>query len=271
MLTSLSKRLDLMWRVVATGISFFLFGLGALLVGILSALFIAPLPFAKARKQAWIRAIIRHSCVFFIFVMRRLGLLTVSIERPIRAPIVGHIIIANHPTLLDAVFLIAEFGNICCIVKRGLWHNPLTVIVVNMAGYIPNSSERLIELAQKKLRAGENILIFPEGTRNSHDGELSFKRGAANIAIMTSSPMLPVIIRCSPRTLQKGEKWHQVPASPPRFTLQVNPVINAADCIDISKPRTVQYRHLTRFLSEYYQALLSRDQHVCFEGTASHS
>jgi len=260
------KRLSYIWRTLATGISFFLFGLGSLAIGVLSAIFIAPLPITNARKQIWVRAFIRSGCAFFVVVMRTMGLLSLSVRRSSTGQVVGHIIVANHPTLLDAVFLIAEFNNVCCIVKQGLWRNPLTVIVVSLAGYIPNSSEQLVELAEKKLKAGENILIFPEGTRSkSGDEQLQFKRGAANIAIVTSSPILPVLIQCSPPTLQKGEKWYQVPGSPPRFTLMIGSAINISDCIDISRPRTVQYRHLTRYLKAYYQEKICRDKDVYAE------
>lgn len=260
------KRLSHIWRTLATGISFFLFGLGSLTIGVLSAIFIAPLPIADARKQIWIRAFIRSGCTFFVIVMRAMGLLSLSVQRSNTDLLVGHIIVANHPTLLDAVFLIAEFNNVCCIVKQGLWRNPLTVIVVSLAGYIPNSSEQLVELAQKKLKAGENILIFPEGTRSQSDGEpLQFKRGAANIAIAASSPILPVLVQCSPPTLQKGEQWYRVPESQPRFSLMIESAVNIGDCIDISKPRTVQYRHLTRYLREYYQEKMCGDNGVYAE------
>ncbi|MBL4851584.1 MAG: 1-acyl-sn-glycerol-3-phosphate acyltransferase [Gammaproteobacteria bacterium] len=251
------KNLKIYWRVFATGLSFLLFGLGSLIIGLFFLLIIAPLPVSAGRKQCWVRYIINKACQAYIVAIKSLQVLSFSIEKNNIENHSGHLIIANHPTLLDAIFVLSEIDNVCCIVKANLWKNPLTCIVVTLAGYIPNTSSNLVELATDKLRSNENILIFPEGTRNTYDSQLEFKRGAANIAVLTNCPILPIVIHCAPRTLQKYEKWYQVPASTPHFSLRMLAVINIANCIDTSRPRTVQYRHLTHLLRELYRTNLS--------------
>ncbi len=265
MLDLLAETLKRVWRILATGFSFILFAVGAILVAVLGIIFILPLPIPKFRKQLWFRNLLRIGCSFFVYVVQLLGLLSLSTRRQVGSPVSGHIIVANHPTLLDAVILIAEFGNICCIVKQTLKKHPITALPVSLAGYIPNSSEDILELAKAKLGAGENILIFPEGTRSDKSEVVSrFKRGAANIAINSDSPILPVTIWCLPRTLAKQEKWYQVPISPPRFVVTIGSPILVADSIDVERPRTVQYRHLTRFLSDHYDRAL--EDANCFIG-----
>lgn len=251
------RNLNVYWRVFATGLSFLLFGIGSLVIGLFFLIIIAPLPVATGRKQYWVRQIIKKACQTYIFIIKSLRVLSFSIKKPHPIPSAGCLIIANHPTLLDAIFVLSTIDNVCCIVKANLWKNPLTYIVVTLAGYIPNTSSSLVELAMNKLSNSENILIFPEGTRSTYDNQLAFKRGAANIAVLANCPILPIVIRCVPRTLQKHEKWYQVPASVPHFSLQMHPAINIANCIDVNKPGTVQYRHLTRFLREYYRSHLS--------------
>ncbi|WP_245395071.1 hypothetical protein [methane-oxidizing endosymbiont of Gigantopelta aegis] len=44
----------------------------------------------------------------------------------------GQLIVANHPTLIDIVFLISRIPYACCIVKDSLWHNPLCVDRLSM-------------------------------------------------------------------------------------------------------------------------------------------
>jgi len=251
------QRLNTYWRVLATGSSFLLFGVGAFFFGLVFLLLVAPLPIAKSRKQRAIRQTISRACRAYLSIMRSLRLLSFSINTNNIQPIASHLIIANHPTLLDAIFVLSAFDNICCIVKEDLWKNPLTSIIVTLAGYIPNNSISLVEQATHKLNSNDNILIFPEGTRNTCDGQLEFRRGAANIAVIANCPILPIVIHCFPRTLQKHEKWYQVPVSAPHFSLQTHAVIDISKCIDITKPRTVQYRHLTRFLCDWYRSKLA--------------
>ncbi|MBX2810116.1 MAG: 1-acyl-sn-glycerol-3-phosphate acyltransferase [Cellvibrionaceae bacterium] len=244
------------WRIFATGFSFILFGVGTTAIGC-CFLIIAPLPWPATCKQDWIRRAISCSCQGYIRTMKHLGLLTYRFELQQSLTQGGNLIIANHPSLLDAIFLLAAYNNLCCVAKRALWHNPFTAIAVRLAGYIPNSGEDFIEQAAAKLAQGENILIFPEGTRNRHDTELNFKRGAANIAVKSQCKIAPILIRCTPRTLQKQDKWYQVPEFVPHFFLQEYATIKLHEAIDTERPQTLQYRHLTQYLRQYYLTKLS--------------
>ena len=154
--------------------------------------------------------------------------------------------------LIDALFILAYVDNLCCVVKHQLTINPFTRLVVSFAGYISNNSEDFIDQATAKLAAGENVLIFPEGTRNTYNTQLEFKRGAANIAVISQCPVLPVVLLCNPRALQRGEKWYQLPAKKSTIHFHINHPLNLNDCIDTSNPRTLQYRRLTLFWREYY-------------------
>ena len=147
-----------------------------------------------------------------------------------------------------------------CIVKSALWRNPFTFAVVSMAGFIRNDTEDLIEVAAESLRNGQNLIIFPEGTRTIDLHNLDFKRGIAHIAIAAGCFIKPIFIRCEPITLRKHEKWYQVPATPPCFTLQGLPELQIDQCIDISRPKPLQVRHLTRYLQSYFQDLVNKHQ-----------
>ena len=165
------------------------------------------MPLPAERKKVWIRHIISHSCMFYLNTMRFFRLMTYTIQPEPTINPKGKLIIANHPSLLDAFFILGMCKNLCCITKSALWKNPFTASIVRMADYIPNNSEDFIEQAKRRLDAGENILIFPEGTRNLYDDQLDFKRGAANIAILANCDIVPIVIHCHPRAMQKGEKW----------------------------------------------------------------
>lgn len=218
----------------------------------------------EAVKQRKARNAISGLCRFYVNFMQFMGLFNYEVRHVDNKNVAGHLVIANHAMLIDALFIMAYVGNVCCVVKSELCRNPFTRIPVKLAGYIPNNSENLVALAKQKLDKGENVLIFPEGTRNQHDLQLDFKRGAANIAIASNSPILPIVIMCSPRVVGKGEKWYQLPDIKSEILMRFDASLIVSDCIDPSLPRTVQYRRLTRWLREYYfaqvSALLNADQ-----------
>ncbi|WP_345418615.1 lysophospholipid acyltransferase family protein [Halioxenophilus aromaticivorans] len=169
----------------------------------------------------------------------------------------GHLIIANHPMLIDALFAMAYVRDVCCIVKPALAANPFTRLTIKAAGFKLANDDNLLQSACEALARGENLLIFPEGTRNEYDDQLAFKRGAANIAVMAQCPILPIVFYCSPRMLQKGEKWWQLPEQPAQIDIVIEPSLKVPECVDASLPRTRQYRLLTEFLIEYYRSRLA--------------
>jgi 1-acyl-sn-glycerol-3-phosphate acyltransferase len=134
----------------------------------------------------------------------------------------GQLIVANHPTLIDGVFLLSFVPAATCIVKSALSRSPLTGGSVAAAGYVSNdAADIMIEGAADALRAGESVLCFPEGTRSVPGGTLQFHRGAAAIALRAAAVVTPVYIRCDPPTLAKRDPWYRVPARRPHFSLRV--------------------------------------------------
>lgn len=239
------------WRIVAAGITYTAFGLGAFIPGFY-AIILFFLPISSDQKQRRIRSSIKWLCRLFVNVMQFFGLMNYTIEDHQNANVKGHLIIMNHPTLIDAAFVIAFVDDLCCIVKDSLTHNPFLAIPVKLAGYIPNGSKGLIEHATKALDSGQNLLIFPEGTRNQYDLQLEFKRGASSIAVNAKCPVLPLVISCLPRALGKHEPWYQLPTIKSRFLVRFLPSQKLSDCIDTSKPRPVQSRELNNHWKALY-------------------
>lgn len=261
------KRLSLnhYWRICAAGISYILFAIGAVLPGVY-IFFLALMPLDKAAKQRKVRNAIQALCRLYVNIMQFLGLMRFEFQDQNGAVIdkrrmheySGHMVISNHTMLIDALFVLGYVDNICSVVKGSLCYNPFTRIPVKLAGYISNDHDDLVGIAKQKLDAGENILIFPEGTRNQYDLQLDFKRGASNMAIISQAPILPLVICCMPRALGKGEKWYQLPDVKSKIVIQFHPVLQIQECIDTQLPRTKQYRELTVWLRDYYYRAVSK-------------
>jgi 1-acyl-sn-glycerol-3-phosphate acyltransferase len=247
------NRIDRSWRVVATGVAFLAFGAGGL--GLRILVFPALNLFVRERRLriALARHVILLAFRGFIELMRFFGVLRYDIRGLERLERGGLLILANHPTLIDTVFLMAFVKHADCIVKSKLWRNPFTRGPVRAAGYINNErGPELVEDCIASLRSGNNLIIFPEGTRTPKHGSIHFKRGAANIALRGSCNVTPVIIRCTPPALSKGDKWWRVPSRWVHFSLEVQEDIDIRPFIADARNEVLGARHLTDHLQEYF-------------------
>jgi 1-acyl-sn-glycerol-3-phosphate acyltransferase len=241
------------WRICGTGIGFLAFGIGALSLRLL----IFPLINLAVRHQqqriAWSRTAIRWAFRSLIELMCMLRVISYDISGLERLQRRGLLILANHPTLIDTMLLMAFVRHADCIVKSALWNNPVTRGPVRAAGYISNAQgPLLVEDCIASLRSGGNLIIFPEGTRTPLDGNMSFKRGAANVAVRGNWSVTPVTIRCAPILLSKGKKWWKVPPTTPHFSIAVRPDIDIAQMTDAAANPALAARQLTHYLQHYF-------------------
>ena len=241
------------WRLVATALSFTFFGLGGLILGYvifpLIALFSVD-PQARTRRC---RLLVHYSFRLFIGIMASMGVLTWSVHGRAALGKPGTLVVANHPSLIDIVFLVSMTPNACCIVKSELYRNFFTRGPVSWAGYIANDSpEQLIEDCAREMAQGATLVVFPEGTRSVGGQPLRFKRGAAYVWLRTRSELVLASIVVSPPTLAKNDKWYQVPTRRPCFSLDVCRADEAG--VDrIGDEGQIDARSLNRLWQAYFE------------------
>lgn len=248
------------WRVLARALCFLVFGIGGLLIPLLIVPVLYLLPGDQFDRQRRGKLVIHHVLRVYIGLMRWLGVLSYEIHG--QADLKNaQLVLANHPTLIDVVFLLAIIPNANCVVKSGLLKNPFTRGPIKAAGYIINDdkADDVIEAAEHVFKQGNALIVFPEGTRTVPGQPLKLKRGAANIAIRTAADITPVIIRCHPVTLTKGEPWYRVPKHKPHFSIEVKPVIAIRPYIDQHKP-ALAARDLTRDLNAFFTKEIGPDE-----------
>ena len=121
------------------------------------------------------------------------------------------------------------------------------------AAYIRNDDDgtRLVEDCVAAIRNGNNLIIFPEGTRTSGDGSITLKRGAANIAVRARRNVTPVLIRCQPVMLAKGVKWWRLPPRPSFFNIEVKEDIDIHPLVAEAGSEVLAARHLTEHLQTF--------------------
>ena len=248
------------WRTFGTALSFAAFGLGGLLLRLLVFPPLRMFTRDRAVLERRARALIRASFATHIGIMHRLGVMTYEIRGLERLHRQGLLVLANHPTLVDVVLLVSRLPDADCVVKSRLAENPFTRGPVRATGYICNDNGAgLVDDCIASVRSGRNLLIFPEGTRTPR-GELlgPLQRGAANIAVRGGFDVTPVVIRCEPRTLGKGEKWYRVPTRRFHLSVDVLPDLPVAPFLADGSPEPLAARHLTAALGDIFRGELLR-------------
>ncbi len=261
------RSIGYVWRLMATGLSFALFGLGGVLLSCSVFPLIALLTPDFDRRKRRLQRSVHISCRLFLGFMRISGILQLEIDDPQRFATARHrLIIANHPSLLDVVILISLFPEVDCIVKEALWRNRFLRGVINYCGYVSNSDpQALLNQCVQRLQGGASLLVFPEGTRTplgaglQPNSERHFQRGTANVAVRAAVPVLPVFIRYSGSGLGKGNKWYKIPrAGRLYFHLWCGDDIVMADWLAVKgdKPMPLLARHLTEEWQQVYETVL---------------
>lgn len=248
------ERLERAWRVLATGLSFAFFGLGGLVLRLVWFPLLSKCFWLSRQEESRLsRLTVHHTFRWFIGFMRAMGVLSFDIRGQERLNRDGLLILANHPTLIDVVFLISLLPNADCIVKGSLARNPFTRGPVRAADYICNDSgAAMLEDCRHSLLQGGNLIVFPEGTRTRPDAPAFLQRGAANIAIRCQQDITPVYIRCQPQTLTKGLPWWKVPQRRAHFELRVGEDISIQPFLQAGTSEALAARQLTQFLTDYF-------------------
>jgi 1-acyl-sn-glycerol-3-phosphate acyltransferase len=127
------------------------------------------------------------------------------------------VLVANHPTILDVVLLMAVRDDLCTVVKDYYYQLPMVNRLLRYCGHIRGGDQGLgwsahaMDECLARLRDGHSLLFFPEGTRSPEQDLHPFHRGAFEVARRAGVPVVPVLIRVSHPVLKRGVPWYRVP------------------------------------------------------------
>jgi 1-acyl-sn-glycerol-3-phosphate acyltransferase len=241
-------------RVAAFALGFSAFGLLCLFVTFIVFPLMRLRSGSDEDHQLAAQRIVHRQYQIFLRILGALDIadVTVTGEERLREP-GAHLLVANHPTLIDVVVIGSLMPQLDCVAKRAAWSNPFMLGVIKATGYIANDDGvGLIEDAAARLRRGRSLLLFPEGTRSPAQGLQPFQRGAAHLALRTGLSILPVHVRCEPRGVMKGQKWWDVPPSRMRFHVEICEPLHVKEWIEPGEPRARAARRLTAALRDFY-------------------
>ena len=186
------------------------------------------IPFVRPRTRIyqnaahyWAKAL----ALFSGIKVEAAGLENIPLNKPL-------ILVANHQGAADIPVLLAYLPvRFRFAIKKELFNIPIFGWYLRQAGYFPIdrqvvlSAYKTLEQIIGILKAGESVMIFPEGTR-SRDGLLGkFKRGSLMAALKSGAPVVPIAIDGSYNIMPKGTYL----ITPSRIRLSVGQPIYITD------------------------------------------
>jgi len=217
-----------LYYVGAYYLSYLWFGLGGLLLNVVcAALLVIP---GRVRFGGRVRATIRWMFSWWLKWMHASGVVRVRWHGFDQVTLsLGTVYVANHPTLVDAPFLLAALPDAICIFKPALLRNPFIAPAAILAGYAAgDKGVDLIREAAERVAAGRTLLIFPEGTRTTPGTALNpLKPGFALIAQRAHAPIRLISVRASPHLVPRGRPWWKPPVLPGSMDITLDQEIPA--------------------------------------------
>ncbi len=183
-------------RLALVGVYTLVIGFPVILTSLIPGLY----PAAMWLARTWIR----WNLATFGVRVEIEGLENVPRESPV-------VFMSNHQSLFDIAALIETLPvEWRFVAKRELLRVPIFGWCVASTGQIiidRGNREKAVaslERAADRIRAGVNVIVFPEGTR-SPDGTLrAFKSGGFHLALQAGVPIVPVTVSGSHRIARKG-------------------------------------------------------------------
>jgi 1-acyl-sn-glycerol-3-phosphate acyltransferase len=119
--------------------------------------------------------------------------------------------VSNHASVVDLLLLTASIDSFCVMAKRAFRFVPLFGTAMTLLGMIfvdrrrKFESEDVFGVVRARLRAGENVLAFPQGSRTLPFSRRTVKRGLFRVVMEERVPVVPVAIVGTNHILKKGQ------------------------------------------------------------------
>lgn len=171
----------------------------------------------RERRGGAVRATIRRLFVAWCAWLHATRLIYVRFHGFTPEALAGPAVyIANHPSLLDATFILSQLPDTICIFKPEIIRSPVLGPAAVMAGYASGSNGvDLIRDVAGRVADGRSLLIFPEGTRTVTGVNLNpLKPGFALIAARARVPIRMILVQARRDLVPKGWSWWRAPSFP---------------------------------------------------------
>lgn len=142
----------------------------------------------------------------------------------------GSVLAPNHPSIMDAVALIARVPGLDCVMNSRLLRDPVMGGAAKLCDYVCNDAPvRMLKTCRKRLAKGSNILIFPEATRTSTPPLSPFHQGYALAAVRAGAPIRTIFIECDSLYFGRDFSFFRPAPCPMSFRITAARVFETSD------------------------------------------
>jgi 1-acyl-sn-glycerol-3-phosphate acyltransferase len=182
-----------------------------------------------------------------------------------RVPASGPVIfVANHNHLLDPPLVAASCARrVHPMAKRELFETPLVGWYFWAYGAFPvrrfSGDMGALRVARNYLRNGDVVLMFPEGTRAHGHGMRAALPGAAMVALLAKSPIVPVAITGTDRIRIPGVFFQWIVRRRPQIHVEFGEPFaldtESSDARSAERATDLMMRRVAAMLPEAYQGV----------------
>jgi 1-acyl-sn-glycerol-3-phosphate acyltransferase len=121
-----------------------------------------------------------------------------------------HIFLANHVSLYDIPAVGSFLPRAKFVAKAELFKLPVLGGAMRAVGMVPIERQNrkaafgAYDEAARRIREGNSVIVFPEGTRGFDYPLRPFKKGPFVLAIDAGAPIVPVLIHGAREVIRKG-------------------------------------------------------------------
>ncbi len=223
-------------RLLLTFVCFAIFFGGSLLLGLVFCPLVWLLTIGnRERTRDFCTGFIAWGYGWFIRCTRLMGLIRLDgrVEVPEAIRDRPYVLVANHPTLIDVLFLLHWFPRLTCVVKKSWYDFFFWGALLRSTHYLPNVDPEeeglpgaaILDRMTEHVKAGHPLVFFPEGTRSLATSLHRFKRGAFELAERAQVPLVMVFIDVDRPFLMKGVPFWKTASGTARYRLELVDVV----------------------------------------------
>jgi 1-acyl-sn-glycerol-3-phosphate acyltransferase len=146
------------------------------------------------------------------------------------------------------------------VINASWLRHPFLGKLARAGGHISNDpGPAAVAECVRRLAAGRNVAIFPEGTR-APAGELGpFRRGASHVALRSGVDLTPMVFRYDPPAFSQGQSWYDAPTERSRVTVQILEPISPEGVALARVSQSMGARQLSAELREAFEKALENN------------
>jgi 1-acyl-sn-glycerol-3-phosphate acyltransferase len=172
-----------------------------------------------------------------------------------------YVIISNHQSMLDILVLYGLFRHYKWVSKKENFSIPIIGWLMRLNNYVEldrsskKSYLKTLDHIAQHLRAGNSVMMFPEGTRGPAGQLLPFKEGAFRMAIDNKVGLIPVLLDGTAGTIPKGKI---IMSGRTRITVRIYPEIPFEQFRE-KEPKQLMNEVREWMVNEYNRILQDKD------------